>query len=143
MKSSARFFLRAVALAVALSGIGFGYLQYEHSRTATLQSKCEAQSKKEMDAFNAQQKDKTGPWTMYQSAGLTCDPSKLYMDTPYSTTLPGVQGELLTAYREESSRTENVFYGIAFFIVFIGTLPAIWYFFLARLSEVAAAVRRS
>ena len=143
MKPSARFFLKAVALAVALSGIGVGYSQYKHSSTTALQSKCEAESQKEMAAFNAQQKDETGPWKMYQSAGLDCDPSRLYLDTSYSTTLHGVQGKLLAAYREEVNRTENVFYCIAFFIILIGTLPAVWYFLLARLSEVAAAVRRS
>lgn len=137
-----RFFVKAVALALALSGAGFGYSNYKHSKTAALQSKCEAEGQRQMKAFNAERKEQTGPWTMYQTAGMTCDPWKLYMDTPSSATLHEAQEELLAAYREQRNGVDSVLYGIAFLIALIGTVPAIWYFLLARLAEIAAAVRR-
>ena len=143
MKPTTRFFLKAVALAIVLISAGFTYAQYKHSRTATLQRNCELESQREMSTFNSRQADQSGPWKMYQTAGATCDPHKLWLDTPYGTVLPGLQGELLNAYSEERGGIENALYGFAALIMFIGALPAIWYFFLARLAEIAAALRRN
>jgi hypothetical protein len=134
------FFLKAAALALVLSGAGFGYSQYMHNRTRTVQSKCEAYGKSEIAEFNARLAKETGaPW---MGDPLVCDPSQLYYDTTHSSVLPGVQGELLTAYREEKNGVASVIYVIAFLIILIGVLPACWHFFLARLSEFAAAIRR-
>lgn len=142
MKTPSSFFWKSLGIAALLTGCGFAYSGYTAGKLASAQQKCEAESQSRMNAFNAQHAKETGPWSIYQTSGATCDPSKLYMDTPYGEVPDGAQGELLTAYRDEIGNTENVFYGVAFLILIIGITPVIWYFFLARLAEIATAVRR-
>lgn len=142
MKSTTSFFLKAALVALVLYGTGFCSSIYREHRTATAKSKCEDVGRKQVEAFNAAQKGKIGPWTIYQSGPLNCDPLRLYTDTAYSDILPGAQGELLEAYRGEQSGIDNTMYGFAIFALFIGIIPMSWYFFLARLREVASAIRR-
>jgi arginine/lysine/ornithine decarboxylase len=143
MKSTMGFFLKAAVLALVLSVVAFGYSHYMHSKTATLQSKCEADGKSEMAEFNARlKKEMVGPWTAYQSDPLDCDPFKLYVNSRDAEALTGIQGEIVKAYMEEQNQVAPALYGIAFLIMFIGVVPVCWYFLLARLREVAAAIRR-
>lgn len=144
MNSTMRFFLKAVVVAVVLSSVGFGYSHYLHRKTATLQSKCKADGKGEMAEFKARlTKENAGPWTAYQTDPLVCDPDKLYMNNLDWPVPPGIQGELVKAYLDEDNKVVPALYGIALLVMLIGILPAGWYFLLARLGEVAAAIRRS
>lgn len=137
-----RFFLKAAALAILLCTIGFSLSLYRQSRLTTAQTNCEVEGRKHMEAFNISQKGQTGPWTTYQTDPINCDPPQLFKQADYSDVLPGVQGELLRAYLSERSGIDEKFYGWAAFVLFIGVLPICWYFFLARLRELASAIRR-
>lgn len=139
---SSRFFWKSVAVAVLLTISGFGYSGYMQHKLSTTQRTCETESQAKMATINAQRAKESGPWTEYQTAEFTCDPSKLDADVSLGEDTPGIQGELLRAYHDANSNTQNIFYGIALLTVLVGVLPAFWYFFLARLTEIATAVRR-
>ena len=143
MRSTTRFFCKAAAAGLLIATAGAIYSAYMHNKTAKLQRSCEATSQRDIARVSAEGAKNPGPWSRYSYAGLVCDPEQLSSDAVSGMVPPGVQGELLSAFRDERNETEKSFYAIAVLILFIGWLPTIWYFFLARLAEIAGAVRRS
>lgn len=137
------FFLKAAVLSLVLSGAAAGYSHYMHSKTAALQSKCEADGNSGMAELNARlAKETAGPWTLYQNDPLVCEPFKLYLNSRDSEATPGIQGDIVKAYMEEQNQVAPALYGIAFLVFLIGVAPVCWHFLLARLREIAAAIRR-
>ncbi len=69
---------------------------------------------------------------------LVCVPA----DLSENATLPGVQGKIVTAYHDKREFEDNkAAHLFALALVILGILPAAWYFFLARLRELASAIR--
>lgn len=82
-----------------------------------------------------------------QAAWLTCDPWELYRASQDPTTImpAGAHADVLTVYNEKDKNNDWLVYSymLALLVFLIGAIPAAWYFMLARLAEVAAAVRRN
>jgi len=130
-----KFFLGAV-LAAALS-LAANYWQTGNleRRLATAIQECERESER---IAARQAADPKGPWSDWQLVGLECAPGKLH---DAITTPPGVQGEVVSAFR--ALLYYEPYWGVyvAFCALLVGSLPGVWYFFLRRLREVASAVR--
>lgn len=82
---------------------------------------------------------------MQKSLGFTCDPDEL---TTISfrrdiKVLQAGPGQVLAAYRSKNAAPRpEVAYAMAVIVLGIGSVPALWYFLLRRLGEIANAVRR-
>jgi hypothetical protein len=143
MKPPTRFFLKAAVLALLISGAGFGYSKYQHSRTVGYEKQCQIDDANAVAAFKIF-KEKN-PEVTGQLIPLTCDPIVLTLFTVKDPNYvpSGVEGQLLSALNDENNGVDKGLYGIAALVALLGALPLAWYFFLARLTELVGAVRRS
>lgn len=138
MKSSTKFFLRASALAIVLSIGAFGYSTYRDNRLESVTKQCELQlDSRDVSLASTVSQE-------YQGAVDTCNVFDLMeaADKGFVVAPQSAQGQLLAEYRTRDRDISDYVYICAFFLLMIGAVPTAWYFLLARLSEVAAAVRR-
>lgn len=132
------FFFKAAGVAVLFCLAAVAYTGYQTNQVNAAKERCEAESAALQKGAVSKE---AGQWKV----SLLCDPAELYKNSwePNFVRPPGAQGELLTAYqRQRSSDLPTILYILAFLVAVVGVIPAVWYFLLARLSEVAAAVRR-
>lgn len=143
MKSTSRFFLKAVTAALLLSSAGFAYSEYKQSRTHAIQRECEAESAKILAKFEVE-KAKNPALNPFDFLPKVCEPYELRKaSSERNGEIPsGVEGRLLLASLDEQNEVPSLLNAIAALVLVVGSLPAIWYFLLARLAEIAAAVRR-
>lgn len=136
MKFPLRFFLTCLALALAVIVGGLLYSRLLDHRLAEAVANCEA-----VDNCETEDKEHAakhpGTWGSYFC--LVCTPSDLING---ETVPPGTQGAVVVAYKAKLAFNDGaVHYIIACALVVLGALPAIWYFLLRRIREIAAAVR--
>ncbi|MES9970268.1 MAG: hypothetical protein ABW092_09555 [Candidatus Thiodiazotropha sp.] len=128
MEKSTKYLLTGFAIAIVISIGGYISQQREESKLKALVSKCESEYK---SAPN-------GPWLSYQAAPLVCEPSELSSLSVADAV--GIQKEIVAA-----SMNLGIFYKrslmLALGILFLFSMPTIWYFLLRRVREVAKAIR--
>jgi len=76
--------------------------------------------------------------------GFICDPDELYEISirPDAKIPSDGPGQVLQAFTiKRSAQYSEIWYGLAFFVVLFGAIPAVWYFFLRRLNEIGASLR--
>ncbi|MCG7979766.1 MAG: hypothetical protein JAZ17_11730 [Candidatus Thiodiazotropha endolucinida] len=128
MEKSTKYLLTGFVIAIVISIGGYITQLREESQLETLVTKCEAENKSAPK----------GPWLAYQTAPLVCKPSELSSLSIADTV--GIQKEIVTA----SMSLGNIFKQsvmIALCILLLFSLPAIWYFILRRVRELAKAIR--
>lgn len=151
MKFPTRFFVICLVMAgISLAG-GYLYAGYLGRQLSKAVSACETESKREVsDAKHALPESVTTgsvdgiPRDAVKFDGLVCDPIALAeaVDVNGAKPPPGTQERVLLAYRKVlSSETDEGGELFAAVFIAIGLIPTFWYFFLARLREVAAAIR--
>lgn len=104
--------------------------------------KAAAEGLNPFDKFDGPRSERS-PSGMFSDIGLECEPKELYQASLTEGFPMAAHYRPVAAayYNTQSSRFMELAYWLAFFILFIGSLPAIWYFLIRRLKEVAAAVR--
>lgn len=136
MKNSTRFLIRASTIGIFFLVVGYGYETYTDNAFVSALSRCQ----QEMAA------DSSVSLTVppeHRDSVRSCNFFQLEEIGPHRVTAPNsVHGELMSAYRSSMSQIPDYLYVGALIFLMIGALPTLWYFALARLSEVAAAVRR-
>lgn len=86
------------------------------------------------------------PWELYKYHGMGCEPSELdaLRENDINIQLVAPHFRSVIEILHEKSNIKNyepLGFGIIFLILVVGVMPALWYFFLRRLKEVAAAIR--
>lgn len=113
--------LAGCALAAAVLGYGYKTTSAADQEYRAAQASCERERAAAHDA----------PWLKF----MDCDGYKITPETTYTES----QKALVASYGKE--RNIGGFGAVAFCIAFLCSLPWAWYFMLARLREVAAAIR--
>ena len=143
MGTPARIFWGAVVLAIVAIAADYGY-QYKMERNLLASwDECKRESEKSIRQSAGQraaQPDKPVPPWQFDS--LVCQPEQLYR-LARENDPPGIQGVVVKNYRAvlDARRDSGIGFMAAAFIIFIGSLPAGWYFLLRRLREISAAIR--
>lgn len=125
MQRSTKLLLCGVFVAALVAGGGYANTIRLESKVQEVEEKCIEESKRELA--------KTPRVT------LLCDANELARLETDSKPTPGVQGQVISAYKAaQESRDWPLFLAAA--IALISAMPWGWYFFLRRVSELRDAI---
>lgn len=129
----ARFFLLFVALAAVSGMVDAVWQKRLDAQVAKVEQRCRSESDEAIGKFD-KEKDAQSPWKL---SPMVCDKT-LVSSTQHEAV--GIQKEVVDAHM---ARRDHFYPGflVAGALLLIGSVPAVWYFLLRRISEVADAVR--
>ncbi|MEI7443391.1 MAG: hypothetical protein WCK28_00735 [Burkholderiales bacterium] len=142
-----RFFLISFGLAAVVAGAQLGYALHLDAQVERARSACIARGERDAAEERAKQASpdaEKGPWTGYKLDTMVCsdDLLRLEPDARNLSRTPGMgEQKLLLLALVERNQHAPLGYLLAGIIAAVGCMPALWYFLLRRLAEVADAVR--
>lgn len=158
MTFPAKFFLAFVGFALLAIAGGYSHSAYLGADLGRAITACEEQRAREQEGRQTTENrtadaavrevrepgQENGPWDKYKQAPLVCDAEWLYGISllPDAAEATGVQRYIILAYRAKVyDSSPSIGFMLAAVLLIVGSVPVIWYFFLRRVGELAAAVR--
>lgn len=125
MHRSTKLLLGGICVASLVAGAGFANTVRLESKVREIEDKCIEESKRELAKF--------------PGFTLLCDAKELVRLESDSNPSPGIQGQVISAYRV-AQESRDWPYLLAFLVIFTTAIPWAWYFFLRRVGELHDAI---